>query len=415
MRKEGLRCGAALLALLGLLCACAAEPAQSSAASTSQQTVAEVPTVPSTGEELLQQMTLRQKVGQLFMVRPDALDLSLTQEEIDDDKADGVQSMTEEMCHALEAYPVGGICQFGKNIEVPQQILAFNEALQGASAIPLLISVDEEGGSVARLANNPAFALPQYESAFAVGASENAAAALQMGQTIGGYLKRYGFNMDFAPVADVWTNPENAVIGKRAFSRDAGTAAQMARAMAQGLQSEGILPTFKHFPGHGDTAEDSHSGLAHTEKAKAEMLSCEFLPFVQGKDESQTGPRAVMVGHIAAPALGTGEAPASLSHSVVTELLREELLAGEDVLVITDSLAMGAVTEQYSPGEAAIEAFLAGNDLLLMPAGLEEAFDAVLGAVQEGRIPEERLDESVARILRFKEQYAGLMVAADDR
>lgn len=415
MRKRGRRYGAALLALSGLLCACAVGPAQSSVTSTSQQAVAEEPTAPSTVEELLQQMTPRQKVGQLFMVRPDALDLSVPQEEIDDDKADGVQSMTEEMCRALEAYPVGGICQFGKNIKAPQQILAFNEALQAASAIPLLISVDEEGGSVARLANNPAFALPQYESAFSVGTSGDADEALQMGKTIGKYLKEYGFNMDFAPVADVWTNPENTVIGKRAFSRDAGTVAQMARAMAQGLQSEGILPTFKHFPGHGDTAEDSHSGLAHTEKTKAEMLTCELLPFVQGKDESQTAPRAVMVGHIAAPALGTGETPASLSHSVVTELLREELLAGEDVLVITDSLAMGAVTEQYSPGEAAIEAFLAGNDLLLMPAGLEEAFDAVLGAVQEGRIPEERLDESVARILRFKEQYAGLMVAADDK
>lgn len=415
MRKRGRRYGAALLALSGLLCACAVEPAQSSVTSTSQQAVAEEPTAPSTVEELLQQMTLRQKVGQLFMVRPDALDLSVPQEEIDDDKADGVQSMTEEMCRALEAYPVGGICQFGKNIKAPQQILAFNEALQAASAIPLLISVDEEGGSVARLANNPAFALPQYESAFSVGTSGDADEALQMGKTIGKYLKEYGFNMDFAPVADVWTNPENTVIGKRAFSRDAGTVAEMARDMAQGLQSEGILPTFKHFPGHGDTAEDSHSGLAHTEKTKAEMLTCELLPFVQGKDESQTAPRAVMVGHIAAPALGTGETPASLSHSVVTELLREELLAGEDVLVITDSLAMGAVTEQYSPGEAAIEAFLAGNDMLLMPAGLEEAFDAVLGAVQEGRIPEERLDESVARILRFKEQYAGLMVAADDK
>lgn len=415
MRKKGLRYGAALLVLSGLLCACAAEPTQSSVASTSQQTVAEEAAAPSTVEELLQRMTLRQKVGQLFMVRPDALDLSLSQEEIDDDKANGVQAVTEEMCHTLEAYPVGGICQFGKNIEDPQQILAFNEALQAASAIPLLISVDEEGGSVARLANNPAFALPQYESAFAVGTSGNDNEALQMGKTIGKYLKEYGFNMDFAPVADVWTNPENTVIGKRAFSRDAGTAAEMARAMAQGLQSEGILPTFKHFPGHGDTAEDSHSGLAHTEKTKAEMQACEFLPFVQGKGELPIGPRAVMVGHIAAPALGTGEVPASLSRSVVTELLREELLEGEDVLLVTDSLAMGAVTGQYSHGEAAIKAFLAGNDLLLMPAGLEEAFDAVLGAVQEGRIPEDRLDESVARILRFKEQYAGLMAAADDR
>ena len=233
-----------------------------------------------------------------------------------------------------------------------------------------------------------------------------------MGQTIGAYLKTFGFNMDFAPVADVWTNPDNTVIGARAFSKEPEVAAEMARAMAQGLQSQGILPTFKHFPGHGDTAQDSHSGLAITEKTRTEMMRCEFLPFLPAEGQTPEAPRAIMVGHIAAPAMGTGDTPASLSKTMVTDLLRGELLAGEDALLVTDSLAMGAITEQYEPGEAAVQAFLAGNDLLLMPAGLEEAFDAVLGAVQDGTIPEERLEESVARILRFKEHYAGLNAAA---
>lgn len=355
-------------------------------------------------EQILQQMTLREKVGQLFMVRPDALDLTLTQKQIDDEQADGVTQLSDAMRETLETYPVGGICQFGKNLVDPQQITSFNAALQGASSIPLLIAVDEEGGSVARLANHPAFDLPQYESAAAVGATDNPEIAREMGRTIGAYLRQYGFTMDFAPDADVWTNPDNTVIGTRAFSQDAGTVASMAGAMAEGLQEEAVLPTFKHFPGHGNTAEDSHSGLAYTYRTKEEMLACEFIPFVQ----PSVGMYAVMVGHIAAPALDAGEKPASLSYPVVTELLREELLPDEDILVVTDSLAMGAITAQYMPGEAAVQALQAGCDILLMPDGLTEAFEAVVAAVQNGTISEARLDESVARILRFKQQYAGL-------
>ena len=357
---------------------------------------------------LLQQMTLREKVGQLFMIRPDSLDLTLPQEEIDDEYADGVTALSDAMRKTLQDYPVGGICQFGKNITDPQQIAQFNADLQAASKIPLLISVDEEGGVVARLANHPAFDLPRYESAAAIGETGDPEAAREMGATIGAYLKDYGFTMDFAPDADVYTNPANTVIGTRAFSQDAATAATMAGAMAQGLQAQGILPTLKHFPGHGDTAEDSHSGLAYSHRTKEEMLQCEFLPFMQPtQGEGGIGPHAIMVGHIAAPALD-GDTPASLSYPIVTGLLRGELLQGEDVLVVTDSLAMGAITEQYAPAEAAIRALNAGCDILLMPDGLTEAFDGVVAAVENGTISEERLNESVARILRVKQQYAGL-------
>lgn len=409
---------AALVLLPAVLCACAAVPSEEAAARPEQTAFpAESASVSeplpaasaSPVESLLARMTLREKVGQLFMVRPDALDPALSQDEIDDDKADGVKNLSEEMRRTLEQYPVGGICQFGKNIDTPQQITELNATLQEASKISLLLAVDEEGGLVARLANKEAFSLPRYESAAAVGATEDPAQALNMGRTIGSYLKQYGFNMDFAPVADVWTNPQNTVIGTRAFSRDAATAAVMARAMARGLQAEDILPTFKHFPGHGDTAEDSHSGLAYSYQTLAEMEQCEFLPFLQSPEgENPLGPRAVMVGHIAVPDLGTADTPTSLSCKIVTELLREDMLAGEDVLVVTDSLAMGAITEQYDPGQAAVQAFLAGNDILLMPSGLREAFDAVVAAVEGGTISQARLDESVARILRFKQQYAGL-------
>ena len=234
-----------------------------------------------------------------------------------------------------------------------------------------------------------------------------------MGRTIGAYLRDYGFTMDFAPVADVWTNPENTVIGDRAFSRDAQTAAAMAGAMAQGLREEGILPTYKHFPGHGDTAQDSHDGLAGTDRTEDEMRECEWLPFLREAQTAQDDTRAIMVGHIAAPALGDAGVPASLSHRMVTDILREQLLAGEDVLVVTDSLAMGAITQQYTPAQASVQALQAGCDILLMPAGLAEAFEGVVAAVEDGTITETRLDESVRRILRYKQQYAGLQVAAE--
>ena len=247
--------------LAGGLCACGAQPTGQSAVTlpmnTERPVVADLPAdeagptpepTPAAETTLTAaDLTLEEKVGQLFIIRPDSLDLTLPQEQIDDAKADGVTELTDAMRDALQKYPVGGVCQFGKNIVDPEQITAFNAALQEASDIPLFISVDEEGGAVARLANHPAFDLPQYESAAAVGASGDPADACAMGQTIGAYLKEYGFNMDFAPDADVNTNPDNPIIGTRAFSSDAATAAEMAAAAADGLRTSGILPTLKHW------------------------------------------------------------------------------------------------------------------------------------------------------------------------
>ena len=360
-----------LLSALSLLtlaaCAAPAEPAAAPAA-TPTPTPAPTP-VPVTADAL----TLEQKVGQLFIVRPDALDLTLSQETINDAHADGVTAVTDEMRKTLQQYPVGGICQFGKNIESPSQIARFNADLQDASATPLFISVDEEGGLIARLANHDAFNLPRYASAAAVGASGDPVDAREMGQTIGGYLKTYGFNMDFAPDADVNTNPDNSIIGERAFSSDAASAAQMAAAAADGLRENGILPTLKHFPGHGDTAEDSHTDLAVTYKTCEELENCELLPF-----SADTGLHAVMVGHIAAPNVTGDMTPATLSPTLIGMIPD----AG-NTLIVTDSLAMDAITAAYTPGEA-----------------------AVLEAVQNGTITEARLDKSVNKILHYKEVYA---------
>ena len=182
---------------------------------------------------------------------------------------------------------------------------------------------------------------------------------------------------------------------ERAFSSDAGTAAAMAAAMADGLRQNGILPTLKHFPGHGDTAEDSHTALAVTYKTQEELASCELLPF--GAD---TGLHAVMVGHIAAPNVTGSDTPATLSPQLVAMIPN-----AEHTLIITDSLAMDAIADAYTPGEAAVLALQAGCDVLLMPNSLQEAYAAVLEAVQNGTITQERLDQSVNNILRYKEVF----------
>ena len=262
--------------LLTTLTACTATPAGTLPAAAPTPTPASTP-APTAAPAPADALTPEEKIGQLFIIRPDALDLTLPQETINDAKADGVTTLTDAMRETLQAYPVGGICQFGKNITDPEQLAQFNADLQAASRTPLFIAVDEEGGAVARLANHPAFDLPQYESAAAVGASGDPADACAMGQTIGAYLKEYGFNMDFAPDADVNTNPDNPIIGTRAFSSNAATAAEMAAAAADGLRTGGILPTLKHFPGHGDTAEDSHTALAVTYKTLDELQVCELL------------------------------------------------------------------------------------------------------------------------------------------
>lgn len=348
-------------------------------------------------DSLMAGMTLREKVGQLFIIRPDSL-TSLSQEQIVDVSGYGVTEMTEELRESLNQYPVGGIAMFGKNIVSPEQLTGFLGDLQNASAIPLFLSVDEEGGAVARLANHAAFDLPKYPSAADVASSGGEAAALEMGVTIGNYLKQYGFNMDFAPDADVNTNPDNPVIGKRAFSSDPEIAANMAEAMASGLRQAGIIPVFKHFPGHGDTAADSHNGAAVSEKSWEEMLFCEWIPFLRAGNWD-----CVMVGHITAPSVTGNSVPASLSSRMVTEILRGEL--GFSGLIITDSLEMNAVSQDYSPAEASVMALQAGCDLLLMPNGFREAFEGVVSAVESGEISQERLDSSVRRILEFKEQY----------
>lgn len=373
-----------LAALLLTGCAPSAAVEESISAATEQTTVPVPTNPPDPMELLLDSMSLKEKVGQLFIVGPEQLTGNGT-----------VTDMTPELSRALEAYPVGGILLFAANILSPEQITRLNRELQEASALPLFLAVDEEGGRVARLAKNPAFQLPSYKSAAAVGASGNPEDALEMGRTIGGYLKQFDFNLDFAPVADVNTNPNNPIIGNRAFSADPAVAAQMSAAFAAGLGEQGILATFKHFPGHGDTNQDSHTGLAVSYRTREELESCEWLPFREA-----TGRDLVMTAHVALPGLTGDMTPATLSREIVTGILREEL--GFAGLIITDAMNMGAIVESYGSAEAAIAALEAGCDILLVPHNLPEAFEAVIAAVEDGRLSEQWLDSTVRRILEFK-------------
>ena len=396
----------ALITVLFLLSGCGAEPPEGAMTlpPTLPPEATQAPTLPpetepqptlSPGEKILAAMTLREKVGQLFLVRPDSLDLSLSPEAIDDPNSSGVTSLNPELRDALEEYPVGGFVLFSKNIQSPDQVLNFNISLRDATRIPPFISVDEEGGAVARLANAPGFDLIRYRSAGAVGSEAGPEGAYGMGKHIGTYLKDYGFNMDFAPVADVNTNPQNPVIGTRAFSSDPELAAQCAGAMAQGLTEAGIIPVYKHFPGHGDTAQDSHKGLAVSYKTIDDLLACEWIPFRQATDRN-----CIMVGHIALPEVTGDMTPATLSYSIVSGLLRQHL--GFQGLIITDSLSMGAITQDRDPAQAAVDALSAGCDLLLMPQSLPQAFEGVLSALESGSLTQDQLDDTVLRILNFK-------------
>lgn len=349
-------------------------------------------------QQLMDSMTLREKIGQMFFIRPDCLDLTQTKQQIADPYVQGVTQLSEDMISVLKNYPAGGVVLFSKNMENPDQLKAFNDSLQQSSDIPLFISVDEEGGAVSRIANHSEFDVEKYESAAAMGDTGDPENALAMGKTIGEYLGKYGFNMNFAPVADVNTNPDNPVIGSRAFSDNPATAAEMADAVAQGLKNQGIIPTYKHFPGHGDTAEDSHSSIAVSFKTINQMEICEWLAFKNAAEND-----LVMVGHIAVPEITGDMTPSTLSYMVVTDILKNQL--GFEGLVITDAMEMGAVTENYKGTQAAVLAINAGCDVILCPDGFTEVFDGVVKAVENGEISESRIDESVEKILEFKISY----------
>jgi len=359
-------------------------------------------------EAQLQQMTLREKVGQMFYVRPECLDTTIhfnrpgsIDESVDDITKIRLQAVNETMRGVNEKYPVGGIILYAHNIEDEAQLARFVPEIRALKGSPLLC-IDEEGGRVARIGRNSNFQVKTYESMGAIGATGDPQNAYECGNTIGTYLHRYGFDIDFAPVADVNTNPENIVIGARAFSDNPQVAAPMVTNYLQGLKDAGVTGCIKHFPGHGDTKSDTHFGYASSQKTWEEMLDCEMVTFKAG---IQWGCQLIMTAHISAPNVTGSDVPSTMSPVILQDKLRREL--GYRNIIITDAMEMGAIIQQYSNAEAAVGCIRAGVDIVLGPQVFTEAFDAVVKAVEDGTITEQRIDESVRRILKLKQGIRG--------
>ncbi len=351
---------------------------------------------PAEVETMLKKMTLREKVGQMFFVRVESLDPSIEWTTYDDLANLKNQEITMKMRKVNHDYPVGGIILYAWNIEDETQLASIIKQVRSLNGSPLLC-IDEEGGRVSRIANNPNFHVKKYESMAAIGATGDPKNAYECGNTIGTYLKRYDFDIDFAPVADVNTNPDNIIIGPRAFSDDPAVAAPMVTNYLQGLKDAGITGCIKHFPGHGDTTNDTHSGYVQSLKTWDEMNQCEMVTFRAG---IQWGCQLIMTAHIAVPNVTGTNIPSTLSPVVLQDKLRGEL--GYQNIIITDGMEMGAITKHYTSGEAAVGSIKAGVDIVLGPRDFTEAFDAVIAAVNNGTLSEERINQSVRRILTLR-------------
>ena len=328
-------------------------------------------------------MTLREKICQMLIVPSDELA--------------GLADETES-----PGFPAGGVVFTTEDMQTREQFAQLCAKAQVGSAIPLLMACTEEGGRVSRLMS--ALGSPyigpmlSYRGKGAEKAFENARAIAQD-------MRSFGLNLDFSPVADVWSNPKNSVIGDRAYSTDHKEAAELVSAAVKGFHEGGIACTLKHFPGHGDTAEDSHKGTAVLNKTLDELRSQELLPFKAG---IEAGADAVMIGHITLPAaagntdLPADVLPVTFSRRIVTDLLRGEL--GFEGVIITDALEMKAISDHYTPQQAAVLSVNAGVDMLLSPADTAAAVDALTEAVESGQIPESRINDSVRRILELKQK-----------
>ncbi len=332
----------------------------------------------------ISEMPIEDKVAGLFIVQPEVIT--------------GVSTVTQAgdgTREALDKCAIGGLIYFKKNIKDKEQITEMLSNTFSMSKYPIFLAVDEEGGSVSRVVES-GIDVEQVGDMAAIGQTGDAAQAYEAGMTIGTYLRELGFNLDFAPVADL-ADVETGELGDRVFGSDAQAVSDMVSNMVGGIEGAGVSSCLKHFPGIGDVEGDTHSGRVETTKTLEEMRNYELLPFKAGID---AGADLVMVSHITASAVDEEAVPSSLSRVIVTDVLRNEL--GFQGVIITDALDMGAITEYYTSEQAAVMAIEAGVDMLLMPEDFNAAYDAVLAAVQDGTISEERINESLERIYRLK-------------
>ena len=339
-------------------------------------------------EDITDAMSLEDKIGQMFITSLYSLDEGDTKSQ---------QSVTSQMKKTIDQYSIGGVVLFSRNMKDSDQTKELISNLQDASDIPLFAAVDEEGGSVARVSSNEDMGVTHYPSAKEVGETYDDDQIEEMGKTQSSQLKKLGFNMNLAPVADVLTNESNTEIGDRSFGSDAGDVSDIISILVKSMQGQQISAVLKHFPGSGDTWGDTHRGSAEAEQTIQTLRKVDFKPFEAGIDADVD---SIMVSHLMLSNVTDQREPSTLSKRVVTDILRNELEFNG--MIMTDAMNMKAITNDYSAGDAAVKAIQAGVDVILMPNDLGEAYDAVKKAVDDGDIKKSRINDSVERIIYTK-------------
>jgi beta-N-acetylhexosaminidase len=364
-----------------------ATPTGGKAAPPAQTTPARPP-AQSPVQRALSKLSVEEKVGQLFMPVLYGTAAGTVSGE------NQARYAAQTPAKVIGKYHLGGVILFPQNVRSAAQVVGLTNGMQKAAGrVPLLIGTDQENGLVSRMSA----LMTKFPGASQIGATKDTGLSREVAKATGEELRSLGVNLDFAPVADVNIDPRNPVIGTRAFGDDPQRVAKMVAAAVKGFGEAKIAATAKHFPGHGDTSVDSHTGLPVIKHSKAEWERIDAPPF---KAAIEAGVDAVMSAHLVFPKLDPSGDPATLSKPILTGLLREKL--GFDGVVSTDALNMAGVRKKYNDGEIAVRAVLAGADLLLMPNDLPRAYKAVLAAVKSGRISKQRLDQSVTRLLTLK-------------
>ncbi len=326
-------------------------------------------------KETLENMTLEEKIGQMIII------------------SSNDTYMSEELLSTLKTYKPGGYLLFADNLTDYSNTLQFINDIKSTNEIPMFISIDQEGGLVQRLKQiDGASIIPSMED---VGKTNDTEYAKNVGKVIGEELKVFGINIDFAPVIDIQT--EESFIGSRSFGSDKDLVSKMGLSLANGIKSTGVIPVFKHFPGHGATTTDSHYDLPVIYKTKEELLNSDLIPF---KNAINHNAEIIMIGHIALPLIDETGSPASLSKVIITDLLKNEL--NYKGLVITDALMMKALTNNYSEKEIYEKAINAGTNILLRPTSIESAINLISESINEGTIDIELINSSVSKILEMK-------------
>lgn len=332
--------------------------------------------------EVINKMTLDEKIGQMFIVGFES------------------QQPDDALKDMIVNNHVGGVILFKRNIKDPLQLLGLINTIKDINidGIPLFISVDEEGGKVSRMPDQ----IKDIPSSLSVGERKDKELSYKVGSLLAHKVKAFGFNMNFAPVLDIWSNPKNTVIGDRAFGTRPEIVSSLGIESMKGIRDKGVIPVVKHFPGHGDTIVDSHIGLPTVEYELDRLKSFEFVPFQAAIDH---GTDAVMIAHILMEKIDPLY-PATLSKTLITDILRKDI--GFEGLVVTDDMTMGAIIKNYSIEDAVVGSIAAGSDIILICHGYDNqqvAINAVKAAVRDGILTEGRIEESVKRILKLKQKY----------